>query len=626
MPRTNVTAGSVIPVLRPGLRTIRRATFAALLVALLITSSSDAAAGRYVLLLQSLDRGNLTLDQFTGDFRVELDRLAGEPVTVAQFVTTPSGFGVSPEASILAFLRSAFVNRSAPGVVVTAGGPAAAFARKYRQQLFPESPTLFAAVDQRFLQDAPLADNEAAVSVVNDISGIVDDIVNLFPQTSNLFMVVGSGPLGRFWHQQLDRDFQRFGGRVTFTWSDEMTLAQILQHVSTLPRDSAILYLHFDADPQGGQFPEDRVLADIHAAANAPLFGAQGAFLGRGVVGGNMLFIDGLGRAAASAALRILNGEPPRSVQTPVVTTGPPTFDWRELQRWGVPESRLPPGSVIRFREPGVWQRFKWIIIAASSALIAQAVLIGALLLNRTRRRRAEHLLRDNVANLEAARRGLVNLSGRLIDAHEQERTRLARELHDDVSQRMSSLAMDVGRLRQTLPAEATGAHAQVVTLLDAVVAVGRDIQGISHRLHSSKIGYLGLAAAAGSFCRETASRHNLNIEYTHENVPTDLPEGVAISLFRVLQEALSNAVKHSGANRCTVTLRAIDGELRLEVIDDGHGFGVDAALKGQGLGLVSMQERLKLVKGSVVIESKPGGGTVVRARVPVQPPAETTL
>jgi len=98
------------------------------------------------------------------------------------------------------------------------------------------------------------------------------------------------------------------------------------------------------------------------------------------------------------------------------------------------------------------------------------------------------------------------------------------------------------------------------------------------------------------------------------------------LQVYRVLQEALSNAVKHSGANRCTVTLRAIDGELRLEVIDDGHGFGVDAALKGQGLGLVSMQERLKLVKGSVVIESKPGGGTVVRARVPVQPPAETTL
>ena len=153
-----------------------------------------------------------------------------------------------------------------------------------------------------------------------------------------------------------------------------------------------------------------------------------------------------------------------------------------------------------------------------------------------------------DVTDLKAARAALSSLSGRLIDAQEQERTRLARELHDDVSQRMSFLAMDLARIRAEMPDAAGEARAEIGSLYDAVLALGRDIQGISHRLHTSKIQYLGLPAAARSFCGEISARHAIQVDYREDGVPTTIAEGTSINLFRTLQEALSNAVKHSGA------------------------------------------------------------------------------
>ena len=705
---------------------------AGLLLTLLATSIE--AAPRHILVLQSLERGNLTLDHFTGHFRIELDRKSTEPLTFSQLVVNPGGLGVSPEKPIVDFLQSAFSARPKPDLVLTTGGPAATFARKNREQLFPQSPLLFTAVDRRFLEGAPLAPNETAVAVDNDFSQIVEDILQLFPRTSTVFMVADSGPIGRYWQQELARDFQRFDDRVRFVWSDQMPLDKIVRRVSTLPPQSAVFFFNFGTDALGGTYPEEQVLAEIHAAANAPLFGAQSPQLGHGIVGGRLVAIDEIARESADVALRVLNGEPPAAIRVPLRKPGPPVFDARELRRWDVSESRLPPGSIVRYRVPGVWERFKWFILAGGSALLAQAVLIGALLVSRVKRRRAEQALRESearfrvlansapvmirmsgtdlrgtdfnlqwlaftgralpdelengwldgihpedvvryreharrtveqpaafrieyrlrrfdgeyrwllenseprytpdgsllgyiasavdVTELKAARAALSSLSGRLMEAQDQERSRLASELHDDVSQRMSFLTMDLARVRAGLPDGAAEARADMEGLYDALLGLGRDIQGISRRLHTSRIHYLGLAAAARSFCEEVSGHGSLKVEYVEDAVPSTLAERVAINLFRVLQEALANVVKHSGARHCRVALRGARAELMLEVVDDGRGFDDRAPSQRPGLGLISMQERLKLVGGEVVIESRVGRGTTVRARVPLQAPA----
>jgi signal transduction histidine kinase len=204
------------------------------------------------------------------------------------------------------------------------------------------------------------------------------------------------------------------------------------------------------------------------------------------------------------------------------------------------------------------------------------------------------------------------------MEAQEQERSRLARELHDGVCQEMTALAFRLRRLGKNIPESAKDARRQEQELQDDIASLSTHVSAIAHRLHSSKLDLLGLAAAARAFCQEVSSHHGVAVEFTDDNVPDTLPPVVTLNLFRVLQEALANAAKHSGTPRCQVLLRATNDELQLEVRDEGKGFDHEAALASAGLGLVSMRERLKLMNGSLAIDSTPGAGTTVRATVPL--------
>ena len=196
---------------------------------------------RQVLMLQSFDRGTFPVDQFTNNFRIELVRRAPEPVNVVQIVVGPTGFVGAPEQVVVDYIRSSFLDRPKPDLVVTVAGPAAVFARRYRQQLFPDTPILFASVDRRFLDDAPLGDKEAAVAVDNRFSRTIETILQLRPEITQVFMVMGSGPLGRFWRRELESEFGRFHDRLTFVWSNDLSLQDILRSCSSLPEHSAIL-------------------------------------------------------------------------------------------------------------------------------------------------------------------------------------------------------------------------------------------------------------------------------------------------------------------------------------------------------------------------------------------------
>ena len=382
-------------------------------------SSEAQPLVRQVLVLQSFDRGNQVLDHFTGNFRVDLVQGVGTPVNVVQITVGPTGFVVAPEQAVVDFIRSTFADRPKPDLVVAVAAPATLFARKYREQLFPGTPLLFAAVDQRFLGDAPLVENEAAVAVVNDFPKLVDDILQVLPETKQVFMVMGSGPLARLWRQEVEKGFGRFHDRVKFAWSDDMSLAEILRRCASLPEHSAIFYLTFGADATGTAYADERVIAELHATANAPLFAPYSVYLGSGVVGGRLMSVDDLSRDTAGAAIRILNGASPSSVKTPLRSPGQPIFDWRELQRWDVAQSRLPPGSVVRYRSPGLWHEHRAAVLIAAGALVIQAFLIIGLLFERRARKRAETDSRRNLAlAADASRRATMSALASSI-AHE---------------------------------------------------------------------------------------------------------------------------------------------------------------------------------------------------------------
>jgi signal transduction histidine kinase len=371
-------------------------------VLLLVAAPSGAATPvRQVLVLQSSDRGTIVFDRFTADFREALEERSAEPLTVTQFVIAPAGFAEPPEQPIIDYLMSVFVHRSKPDLVVTVGGPAAAFARRHRERLFPDTPFLFGAVERRFLSDVPLADNETAVATVIDYSRLLDDALRLLPQTTSVFMVMGAGPLGRFLHGELERDFERFRGRLTFSWSIDLTYAQMLERAAHLPPHAVVYYITSGTDAQGGWQSTERTISDLAAQANAPLFGIQSAWLGLGIVGGTLMFNQDHGAVAADAAVRILAGEAPATIRIPPRPIGPAAaFDARQLRRWNIPEARLPEGSEVQFRGPSLWRDYRREVLAVAGALGLQTILIVGLLYQRRARQRAEV---DSRRNLELA-------------------------------------------------------------------------------------------------------------------------------------------------------------------------------------------------------------------------------
>ncbi len=212
----------------------------------------------------------------------------------------------------------------------------------------------------------------------------------------------------------------------------------------------------------------------------------------------------------------------------------------------------------------------------------------------------------------------LRTVSGKLIEAQEKERRRVARELHDDINQRLALLVIGLQRLKGLAPVSAVGLREQADELSNRVTKLSSDIHLLSHHLHSSNLDYLGLVPAINGLCKEITSNQNVEVEFTCSNVPSQLHPNIALGLFRVLQEALWNAVKHSGAQKVEARLLGLPGEIQLTIRDRGKGFDPEATMTGQGLGLVSMQERVHLLKGSISIISKPMCGTEINVRIPV--------
>ena len=222
-----------------------------------------------------------------------------------------------------------------------------------------------------------------------------------------------------------------------------------------------------------------------------------------------------------------------------------------------------------------------------------------------------------DVTEHKLAEESLADMGRKLIEAHEEERTWIARELHDDVNQRMALLAVELDRWNQQLPPSAVELHDHIHHAIQRLSDIATDIQALSHRLHSSKLEYLGLVPAAKSFCRELSEQHQAEIDFRDMAMPRSVPKEVSLCLFRVLQEALQNAMKYSGVRHIKVELRGTEGEIQLTVSDLGIGFDPQDAIHRRGLGLISMRERMQLVRGEISIKSQPGSGTTIHARVP---------
>jgi len=224
-----------------------------------------------------------------------------------------------------------------------------------------------------------------------------------------------------------------------------------------------------------------------------------------------------------------------------------------------------------------------------------------------------------DVTRRKEAEDTIASINRRLVEAQEAERARIARDLHDDVNQRIALAATDIEKLKQDPPSSTADLQRRLSEVWQQLIAVSTGVQSISHQLHSPQLEYLGIVAAIRSFCREFSTRTNVEINFTTENVPNHVSHDASLCLFRIVQEALQNATKHSQVRHFEVALSFFGNHLHLTVSDHGIGFDADEPSAQTGLGLISMRERVRLVNGTITIESKRMGGTSIHVRVPIE-------
>jgi len=346
------------------------------------------------------------------------------------------------ETPLVEYLRAMFAKRPAD-LLVAIGAPAMMFFQRHRETL-SGVPMLVVAADKRRLGDLERDGNATAFGISLDLAGVVENILRLLPKTTNIEVVTGNSPFERFWQTEFRRDTQHLNDRVRLNWLNDLSFEEIRRRSSILPRDSAIVYFLLVVDAAGLPYEQERALDVLRRESNAPIFGIFDHQLGHGIVGGPLSPYQEVSRQSARIALRILNGTPASSIQPVFLGPAAPEYDWRELRRWGINESRLPPGSLVRVRSPSVWEQYHLYIIAALAIMALQALLITDLLLERARRRRGETDLQRNREQLAHVTR--ISTMGELAAS-------LAHELNQPLTAILSN-AQAAQRFLNAKPAE----------------------------------------------------------------------------------------------------------------------------------------------------------------------------
>ncbi len=770
------------------------------------------------------------------------------------------------------------------------------------QTVLPGSPTIFCNIEPTAQSRAVLPPNSTAVWLTADFRGTLAAAARLQPAAHRVVVISGTTAWDRHLEALTRANLSPIGANWEIDYWDDISVEEILSRLSKLSKDTIVLYLSIQRDGAGHPYIARDLIPVLSAASSAPIYGLSDGFVGFGIVGGSVVSFEREGKQVGELGQRILLGEKPSNIP-PLVSASSYMFDWRQLRRFGLSESALPAGSIVKFAVVSPWQLYRRWIVSAVAFILVQSVLIFYLLVQRNRRRNAERLLRyelefeslvsdlsakfatvpteqtdaeieealeklreflaldrvcmyetspddhqfglrysaslegipsgpqtfsrqefpwlvsnlwqgrnsvmqggedlpsdaqkeqaflveqdytfvaivpmraagmtigslafasfhegtwsDKVvqqfrvvaevfANILARKRiedglqesqqrfqimadtapvmiwmtgtdklfsffnkqwleftgrslhqalgdgwsesvhpndfehtlriysssfdarlpfsveyrvrrangnygwvfdtgvprytpigefagyigsciditdriraeqGVIDLSGRLISAQEDERSRIARELHDDFSQRLAVLAIQLGQASQSLPETDKALSESLNAMWERTTELSADIHKLSHQLHSSKLHHLGLLAAAKSLCEETGKRHHIQIEFLDREMPEEISPDVGLCFFRIVQEALNNIVKHSGAKQAHVEFVGSPSLIRLRIVDAGVGFDPSSMAARGGLGLASMRERLRLLGGTIALYSSPMEGTEIVAEVPL--------
>jgi signal transduction histidine kinase len=595
-------------------RSLPRVILACALFCISAPAKTDSEAQKRTLILYALGKDAPATSVPEGVYQKTLsDGLAGRLDYYAEYIDVARFPEPEYQAALRDFLHHKYTKQRFD-LIIAAGNAAFEFVKRYRAELFPGAPVVFNGPGD--LRSIP---NSTGLVFPIDMKSTLDLALRLQPEVKQVFVVSGASEFDKYYENIARRQFQEYESRLAFTYLTGLPLRELQRAVARLPEDSVIYYLTMAEDGAGNKFIPLSVLDKLSPAANAPIYCPIELVMDHGIVGGSLFSVEIVAQQTAGLALRVLQGENPDRIPVTEIRPYINIFDWRQLRRWRIGEDRLPPGSVVRFREPSFWILYKWRIIGVASLCVAEALLIFALLVQRARRGRIEQALRESEESLRNSYARIEDLAGRLIAAQEEERRYVARELHDDLNQQVAAMAIGISRLKRQLPDADGAVQGQIAKLQDNTDSLSERIRQMSHELHSSVLQHAGLPAALNSYCAEFSDLEGIAVTLDIRAGVEAVPSDAALCLYRVAQESLRNIARHSGARSAVVTLTGVNGAVELRVVDQGVGFDPGQARGGHGLGLVSMEERVKLLHGSFVLTTRPGAGTELRAQIPLR-------
>ena len=648
-----------------------------------------------------------------------------------------------------AFLRAKYEPRQLD-LIIAVTDDVLAFVAPNRDDFFPGVPIVFHST-----AGAAAGPLTTAVKFSTDYRSTVEIALRLQPDTQRIVVVSGASAWDKSYEIAARQQFKEFEGRLAFTYLSGLPMPELLRQVASLPAGTIIYYLNVTEDGNGTRGLPVDALDRLAAVASAPIYCWHAIAMDHGIVGGSLQSVARQAQGIAAQALRVLAGERPDAIPVADVNVNVIQFDWRQLRRWRIDESRLPPGSEILFRALSPWDQYRTYFLTGGLFLTLQTVTIVTLLFQRARRLRAigerekveeslrenqkryvlataagavgvwdwnldtndiyvdpqlkrllgyeddeienhldawgqrihpddrprlmaipqrciasgtdtceiehrllhkdgrlrwflaratvmkradgsafrvigtetditerkrvEDALLENEAVLRASHQEIHHLAGRLIAAQENERTRIARDLHDDVSQQLAGLSIALSSLRKRTGAGGSDIQGEVTSLQQRTIALAENVRQLSHDLHPGVLQHAGLVAVLSAHCADLQRHQAAELTFSADGDFASIEADAALCLYRVAQEALRNAIKHAGARHVVVRLARSGSDAELTIADDGSGFDAGRTRRTTGgLGLVSITERVRLAGGTVSIVAELNKGTRVQVRIPV--------
>lgn len=446
----------------------------------------------------------------------------------------------------------------------------------------------------------------SGVVLADPLPDLLRLITTTVPNTRRIALIRGNSVAERARDLPYLSDVER--GGLALEDLGGLAMEDVLRRVATLPGDTVAILVGFQVDAAGRRFQSDQAVKLIAAASARPVFSISPQDMGSGATGGLIPGTKMLGEQLASVVSARIAGAAPRTLTIAAARHATATFDGRELARWGISEDRLPAGSAILFPQPSLWRDHRKTVITTLAVGATQTALIVAVLVQRQHRARAQAALSDSYVELQT-------LTGRLLNAQEDERARIARNLHDDVGQRVASLSIALSSARR-MAGESEPLRHQLTSLQQEASSLSMELRDLSHELHPGVLEHVGLLEALRSRCDEFSRESGVASRLDVSDDWRDVPDTIALCLYRVAQEALRNVARHANARHVVVSLDLQDGVVSMRVVDDGVGFA--AKEKNRGLGLLSLNERVSLLDGTLDISSTPAAGTTLAVTLPL--------